>query len=951
MISLSGETTAARGTGQICHPVETVPGYNVAAHGPIRGIRDWVHQSATVARIKNLMSTYRLKNLLLPRSVALIGASPRQASVGRAILNNIVKAKFAGEFGLVNPRYAEIDGVATVASLDKLPFAPELVVITAPPSTVAGLIDEAGRRGTAGAIIITAGLGHGPGSLADAAERVARKYRMRLIGPNCLGIMVPGVSLNASFSAHMPGEGNLALISQSGAIAAGMVDWAAQRAVGFSGIVSIGDQLDVDIADLLDYFALDGKTRAILLYIEAIKDARKFMSAARAAARIKPVVVVKSGRMAQGAKAAATHTGALAGSDAVYDAAFQRAGVVRVTDLRELFDCAETLGRVNSPSGKRLAILTNGGGLGVLAIDRLVEFGGIPAAITPDIKAKLNAILPPTWSGSNPVDIVGDADPARYAAALELLLADPGNDAVLVMNVQTAIAPADVIAVTVTELVAKYRQQNRGWSKPVLAVWVGAEPRVIAVLSSAGIPNYPTGGDAVRGFMHLVWHREVVEALAQVPPAMPSEFAPDVGTARQIVAAALADGRHWLDPIEIKRLLDAYDIAIVPTFAAANAEQAVTHAEAIFAQGATVVLKIMSRDIVHKSDVGGVVLNLTSADAVRKATADILSRAKAQRPDARISGVMVQAMVVKPKARELILGIADDPTFGTVIVFGRGGTAVEIINDKALALPPLDLQLARSLIERTRVSRLLRAYRDVPAVKEDAVAMVLVKLSQMAADIPDIHELDINPLLADKSGVLAVDARIAIGAASKKFAGSGPSNFAVRPYPSQWQRHIEARDGWRLFVRPIRPEDEPVIHEFLRHVTSHDLRLRFFAAIKEFSHEFVARLTQLDYARAMAFVAFDEATGEMVGAVRIYSDLIYRSGEYAILLRSDLKGRGLGWALMQLIIEYARSEGLKVISGDVLAENTTMLDLCRDLGFEVTHDLIEHDICNVKLAL
>ena len=897
------------------------------------------------------MSTYRLKNLLSPRSVALIGASPRQASVGRAILNNIVKAKFAGEFGLVNSRYAEIDGVATVARLDKLPFAPELVVITAPPSAVAGLIDEAGRRGTAGAIIITAGLGHGPGSLADAAERAARKYGMRLIGPNCLGIMVPGVSLNASFSAHMPGEGNLALISQSGAIAAGMVEWAAQRAVGFSGIVSIGDQLDVDIADFLDYFALDGKTRAILLYVEAIKDARKFMSAARAAARIKPVVVVKSGRMAQGAKAAATHTGALAGSDAVYDAAFQRAGVLRVSDLRELFDCAETLGRINSPPGKRLAILTNGGGIGVLAIDRLVELGGIPAAITPDIEAKLNAVLPPTWSGSNPVDIVGDADPARYAAALELLLADPGNDAVLVMNVQTAIAPADEIAVIVTELVAKYRQQNRGWSKPVLAVWVGAEHRVIDVLSSAGIPNYPTEGDAVRGFMHLVRHREVVEALAQVPPAMPSEFVPDVETAREIVAAALADGRHWLDPIEIKRLLDAYDIAMVPTFAAANAEQAVRHAEAIFAQGATVVLKIMSRDIVHKSDVGGVVLNLTSVDAVRKATVDILSRAKAQRPDARISGVMVQAMVVKPKARELILGIADDPTFGTVIVFGRGGTAVEIINDKALALPPLDLQLARSLIERTRVSRLLRAYRDVPAVKEDAVAMVLVKLSQMAADIPEIHELDINPLLADRSGVLAVDARIAIGAASKKFAGSGPANFAVRPYPSQWQRHIEARDGWRLFVRPIRPEDEPVIHEFLRHVTSHDLRLRFFAAIKEFSHEFVARLTQLDYARAMAFVAFDEATGEMVGAVRIHSDSIYRSGEYAILLRSDLKGRGLGWALMQLIIEYARSEGLEVISGDVLAENTTMLDMCRDLGFEVTHDLIEHDICNVKLAL
>ena len=855
------------------------------------------------------MSTYRLQNLLSPRSVALVGASPRQGSVGRAILGNIRKARFKGEFGLVNTHYPEIDGLATVNSLGKLPFVPELVVITAPAAAVVGIIDEAGKRGAAGALIVSAGLGHGAGSLADAAERVAQKYGMRLIGPNCLGIMMPGTNLNASFSAHMPGPGNLALISQSGAIAAGMVDWAAQRAVGFSGIVSIGDQLDVDIADLLDYFALDRKTRAILLYVEAIKDARKFMSAARAAARIKPVVVVKSGRMAQGARAAATHTGALAGSDAVYDAAFRRAGILRVSDLRELFDCAETLGRVESPPGKRLAILTNGGGIGVLAVDRLVELGGIPAAIAPATREKLDAVLPPTWSGSNPVDIVGDADPGRYAAALEVLLADPGNDAILVMNVQTAIAPADDIAATVTGLVSKYRQQRHGSAKPVLAVWVGADQKITDLLSGAGIPNYPTEDDAVRGFMHLVRHREVVAALAQVPPAMPNEFVPDIDAARQIVIAALSDGRRWLDPIEIKRLLEAYEIAMVPTFAAADPEQAVAHASALFAQGATVVLKIMSRDIVHKSDVGGVVLNLTSPDAVRAATADILARAKALRPEARISGVIVQAMVVRPKARELILGLADDPTFGTVIVFGRGGTAVEIINDKALALPPLDLQLARDLIERTCVSRLLRAYRDVPAVKQDAVAMVLVKLGQMAADIPEIRELDINPLLADETGVLAVDARVAVGRVERKFAGSGPANFAVRPYPSQWQRHLEMRDGRRVFVRPIRPEDEPLIHEFLRHVTSQDLRLRFFAPMKEFTHEFIARLTQLDYARAMAFVAFDEATNEIVGVVRIHSDSIYESGEYAILLRSDLKGRGLGWALMQLIIEYAKSEG------------------------------------------
>jgi acetyltransferase len=741
------------------------------------------------------------------------------------------------------------------------------------------------------------------------------------------------------------------MISQSGAIAAGMVDWAAQRAVGFSGIVSIGDQLDVDIADLLDYFALDEKTQAILLYIEAIKDARKFMSAARAAARIKPVVVVKSGRVAQGARAAATHTGALAGSDAVYDAAFQRAGILRVSDLRELFDCAETLGRVKSPPGKRIAILTNGGGIGVLAVDRLVELGGIPAVIEPAIREKLDAVLPATWSGSNPVDIVGDANPARYAVALEVLLDDPGNDAVLVMNVQTAIARADEIAAAVTGVVRKYRAAYRMSPKPVLAAWVGAELAVGDLLSGVGIPNYPTEDDAVRGFMHLVRHREVVQALAQVPPAMPSEFAPDIAGARRIVATALADGRDWLDPIEVRRLLDAYDIPAVSTFVATDAEQAVAHATTIFAEGATVVLKIMSRDIVHKSDVGGVVLNLTSTKAVREATADIIARAKSLRPDARISGVMVQAMVVRMKARELILGLADDLTFGTVVVFGRGGTAVEIIDDKALGLPPLDMQLARSLIERTRVSRLLRGYRDVPAVKQDTVEMVLVKLSQMAGDIPEIRGLDINPLLADEAGVLAVDARVAIGRVGRKFGGSGPANFAVRPYPSQWQRHLEVKDGWRVFVRPIRPEDEPLIHEMLKHVTVQDLRLRFFAPMKEFSHEFIARLTQLDYARAMAFVAFDEATNELVGVVRIHSDSVYETGEYAILLRSHLKGRGLGWSLMQMIIEYARSEGLKVIFGDVLAENTVMLAMCRNLGFEVKSDPDGHDICNVRLTL
>jgi len=897
------------------------------------------------------MSTYRLSTVLAPRSVALVGASPRQGSLGAAILKNILEGGFAGEFGIVNPRYGEIDGMKVVSHIDRLPFAPELVVVTAPAREIPGIIDAAGKRGAAGAVIISAGLGHGPGSIAEATDRAARAHRMRLIGPNCLGLMMPAVKLNASFAARMPGRGNLALISQSGAIAAGMVDWAAQKSVGFSGIVSIGDQLDVDIADLLDYFAFDRDTGAILLYIEAVRDARKFMSAARAAARVKPIVGVKSGRMAQGARAAATHTGALAGADDVYDAAFRRAGMLRVFDLRELFDCAETLGRIKALHGKRLAILTNGGGLGVLAVDRLAELGGVTAVLSSAARERLDDALPPTWSGSNPVDIVGDADAARYAASLEILLADPDNDAVLVMNVQTAVASAAGIADTVTRVVAAVREKRGQPAKPVLAVWVGAGPEIAKTFDAAGIPNFATEDDAVCGFMHLVRHREVVEALAAVPPSLPADFVPDVEAARAIVQAAVAEGRRWLDPPEVKRLLDAYQIEMVPTLAAADAEQAVALAETLFAQGSKVVLKVLSRDITHKSDIGGVVLNLASADEVRTAASEILTRARSMRPDAKIAGVLVQPMVLRAKARELILGLADDPTFGPVVVFGRGGTAVEIINDKALALPPLDLSLARALIARTRVSRLLAGYRDVPAVKEDAVALTLVKLAQLAADLPEVTGLDINPLLADATGVLAVDARVAVAAPGRKFAGAGNARFAVRPYPTEWVRHLVLKGDWRILARPIRPEDEPLIHEFLRHVSMEDLRLRFLAPMKHFSHEFIARLTQLDYARAIAFVAFDEASGELAGVVRLHSDSIYETGEYAILLRSDLKGRGLGWALMQLLIEYARSEGLKQIFGQVLRENTTMVAMCRSLGFRVEPDPTERDLFLVTLPL
>jgi acetyltransferase len=717
------------------------------------------------------MSTYRLANVLAPRSLALVGASARPGSVGLAVLRNIQDAHFAGPLGIVNPRHQEIDGVATVGSLAELSFVPELVVIAAPAESIPALVDEAGRIGSAGVVIISSGLGHGPGSLSAQVQQVARRHRLRLIGPNCVGIAMPYARLNASFVAGTPRAGGLALISQSGAIVAAMVGWAAPRAIGFSGIVSVGDELDADIADLLDYFAQDPDTRAILLYLEAVKDAAKFMAAARAASRIKPVIVVKAGRMTQGAKAAATHTGALAGSDAVYDAAFRRAGLLRVPDLRDLYDCAEAVGRIDAPAGKRLAILTNGGGIGVLAVDRLVELGGIAAPLSPATRARLDAVLPPTWSGDNPVDIIGDADAARYTAALDILLADPDCDAVLVIYVEAAIASADAIASALMQVVAADVRANFEAAKPVLAAWIGADARTRERLSAAGIPNYATGGDAVQGFMHLVHHRDVIEAPAQVLPALPLSLEADVAVARKIVASALGEGRQWLDPVEIRQLFDAYRIPVIATFVAADAGEAAQHAAVILAKGDTVVLKILSRDITHKSDVGGVVLNLSSVEAVRAATTDMLARIRLLRPQADIAGVMVQAMVTRPNARELILGLADDATFGPVVVFGRGGTAVEVISDKALALPPLDLPMARDLIGRTQVSRLLKAYRDVPAVAPECVELTIVKLAQMAIDLPEIRELDINPLLADEHGVIAIDARVAVGAVRAAAAG------------------------------------------------------------------------------------------------------------------------------------------------------------------------------------
>ena len=896
------------------------------------------------------MSTYRLDRLFAPRSVALVGASPRPGSLGHAVLRNLRGADFAGTLALVNPRHGEIEGLPTFASLRDLPEPPDVAVVAVPADAVPAVIADAAETGVAAAVVITAGLGHGPGSLAAACEAAARPRGLRIVGPNCLGVMAPRAGFNATFAARMPPPGDLALVSQSGAIAAGMIEWASERAIGFSAIASIGDQLDVDFGDLLDFLALDGATRAILLYVESIRDARKFMSAARAAARTKPVVVIKAGLHAQAAQAAATHTGALAGSDEVYDAAFRRAGLLRVLDLGELFEAAETLGRIRTVGGKRLAILTNGGGVGVLAIDRLIDFGGVPAAISADTMARLDTVLPSTWSHANPVDIIGDADPARYGAALAALLADPENDAVLVMNTETALASATESARMVAGLAAA--EKGRGAeAKPVLANWVGTGRRVAAIFNGAGVPHYDTETEAVRGFMHLVRYREAREALMETPPSLPADFAPDIVAARRVVARALAEGRTWLDPIEVGKVAEAYGIPTVPVAFAATPEEAAGRAAPWLAEGHAVAVKILSHDIVHKSDVGGVKLGLIDGAAVHAAAEAVIASARAARPEAHVAGVIVQPMIVRPKARELLVGIADDRTFGPVVVFGHGGVGVEVIDDKAIALPPLDLSLARDLIGRTRIARLLEAYRNVPAARTDAVALVLVRLAQLAADVPELRELDINPLLADEAGVLALDMRIAVSSEGPKARGRGHPRFAIRPYPSEWERRVALPDGQEVFIRPIRPEDEDLLRAFFARVSPEDLRLRFFAPVKVMSHVFIARLTQLDYARAIAFVAIDAATGEMLGSVRLHADANHEQAEYAVIVRSDLKGRGLGWMLMSLVLDYAQAEGLAAIEGQVLRENTAMLKMCEELGFEIADDPGEPGIRRVRIAL
>jgi acetyltransferase len=871
------------------------------------------------------MSIRNLDALFDPASIAVFGASLRAGSVGATVWRNLTSGPYRGDLYAVNPKYRVLGTHPVVARAADLPAVPALALICTPPASVPGLIAELAGLGTQAAVVLTAGMsGEQKQVMLDAAQR----HMLRILGPNCIGLLTPHKGLNASFSHVDALPGELAFVSQSGALVTAMLDWARGRGIGFSHFVSLGEHADVDFGDMLDYLASDPHTRAILLYAESIESPRKFMSAARAAARNKPVIVVKAGRSPQGQLAAASHTGALAGSDMVFDAAIDRAGMLRVNTLQELFLAAETLSRFRSNTSDSITILTNGGGAGVMAADAAAFVGVKLSELGAATLKRLDAVLPANWSHANPVDLIGDAPVARYVQALQVLNADPDSGAILFIHAPTAIVPSADIA----QALAPLARPEAHAPARLMSCWLGdrAVAQARQLFQDAGIANFDTPEQAVRAFSMLVRYRRNQTELTQAPPALLPDLRPDTAAIRALVQAALASGREMLTEPEAKAVLEACHIPVVATQRVDSTPGAA--AQAAVRIGFPVVLKILSDDISHKSDVGGVALNLQDEGEVRAAAQTMLARVQRQQPAARLQGFAVQAMVRRQHAQELIVGSSIDRVFGPVILFGQGGTAVEVMADRAVALPPLNVPLAKALVARTRVARLLAGWRDTPAVDEPALHGVLVAVSQLLAEVPEIAELDINPLIVNFEGAIALDARIRLSAT----APAGARNFAIRPYPAQLEETLQWQ-GRTLCLRPIRPEDEALHMAFLQALDPDDIRMRIFYSRRTMERSELARLVQIDYAREMAFVAMapgPDGQPQTLGVVRAQADPDNVEAEFGVIVRSELKGRGLGRLLLQKLIVYLRGQGTQRLVATVLDGNERMSGLAQELGFK-----------------
>ena len=888
-----------------------------------------------------------LHTLFEPESIAIVGASETPNSIGVTLVRNMLDSGYKGKLFCVNPEHETVFGQRSYPSVDTIPQRLDIAVICTKAEKVPDIIDACGRAGCRNAIIISGGFAEA-GPRGRALERVAlenaRRQGVRLIGPNCLGIMRPGSQINLTFAHGFAHPGTIGLISQSGALCTAILDWALPNKIGFSNVVSLGSESDIDFGEVLDYMVSDPRTENIFLYIEGIKNARRFMSALRAAARCKPVLLIKVGKHPAGGKAALSHTGALVGADDVFDAALRRAGVIRLANVGQMYAAASALFSHFRPRGKRLAIITNGGGPGVMAADHAADIGIPLAQFDPATITRLNELLPAGWSKSNPIDILGDADPGRYAAALQACIDDDNIDGVLAILTPQAMTDPTQAARAVIEVA---RQSD----KPLVTCWMGEEQvrEARKLFKGAGIPTFRTPEPAVDLFSHISNYYRNRQLLMQTPPSISETAPPRLESARLVIESALMEGRKALNEMESKAVLAAFRIPIAQTVVARSASEAMVLSEEL---GMPVVMKIDSPQIVHKTDSGGVRLNLNSLAAVRDSWLEIMDEVKKNRPDAVINGIAIEPMIQKPNGRELVVGMIRDKIFGPTIVFGAGGTSIEAYNsDRAVALPPLNSVLVADMLASTRTTARLGEFRNMPPVNMEALESVLLRVSSMVCELPWIREMDINPLIVDENGAVAVDARIMIE--NTPITAGRYDHMAIHPYPSHLKTGFQAKDGSQVTIRPIKPEDVRMEQEFVKALSPESRYMRFMNTIREVSPAQMIRLTQIDYDREMAFVATIDADGEEkeIGVVRYATNPDGESCEFAIVVADDWQGKGLARRLMGTLIDTASSAGLKYMHGDFLAENTRMLAFVASLGFVLSAHPEDHGLKRGILVL
>jgi acetyltransferase len=875
------------------------------------------------------MGIYNLDKIFKPDSVAVIGASEKEGSIGSVLVENLIQGGYQGKVYPVNPRYRSIHALEAYPSILHANAAVDLAIIATPIATVPSIVGECVEAGIGGAIIISAGgkeTGAAGREIENQIARQAKKGGLRVIGPNCLGIICPERKLNASFASHMPQKGKLAFISQSGAICSAILDLSPKENIGFSYFVSIGSMLDVDFGDLIDYLGADPEVSSILLYIESLSNFRKFMSAARAVSRLKPIVVLKSGRSPAGTRAAASHTGAMAGEDAVYGAAFKRAGIVRVNTIGELFDCAELMAKQPRPSGPRLAVVTNAGGPGVMAADALAQYGSEPSRLNPETIDKLNGVLPPFWSHANPVDILGDASPERYAAAVEICITAKELDGVLVVLSPQAMTDPTAVAESLAQILKKKLY-------PVFASWMGGVDveKGTEILNQAGIPTYDTPEQAIRAFMYMHEYSQNLAMLQEIPPKLPRTLQFDQDRARSVIEQGMRRDKPVLTELESKGLLAAYGIPVNRTELATTSEEA---AKLALEMGYPVVMKVHSLDILHKTEAGGIQLDLRSETDVYEAYRRIIEGARNYDPNTKVLGVTVQRMMVRPDY-EILLGAKFAANFGPVILFGMGGILTEVLKDREIGLPPLNVLLARRIIESTRVYTILKGYRNRPPAKLELLEEMLIRLSQLVLDFPEISELDMNPVLVSAGSPIAVDARVLL----KSAACPSPMHLVISPYPEQYESREVTAAGLDVFIRPIKPEDAPLLIDLFDTLSPTSIYYRFFGPLKALPHSMLVRFTQVDYDREIDLVALEElAEGKerMLATARVISDPDGKRAEFAILVGDPWQGKGVGARLLEKCLSIAKERGIETVWGVVLRENTGMIALGRKLGFKAS---------------